>query len=144
VVHTDDVADAAARVLDRRATGAFNLAADPPITRDVIARVLRAHPLHLPRAVLRTVAALAWHARLQPLDPGWLDLAFEVPLLDATRAHRELGWSPSVPGDVALAQAVDGMADAAATPSPALRPRSVVGELTTLLTRGPVGSRHLP
>ena len=144
VVHTDDVADAVARVLDRRATGPFNLAADPPVTREVIARVLGARPVHLPREFLRAAAALAWHARLQPLDPGWLDLAFAVPLLDTTRARTELGWTPAVPADAALAQAVDGMADAAAAPSPALRPRSVLAELAALVTRGPIGSRHLP
>jgi UDP-glucose 4-epimerase len=144
LVHSDDVADAIARVLERRATGPFNLAADPPVTREVIARVLGAHPVHLPRAVLRTAAALAWHARLQPLDPGWLDLAFAVPLLDTTSARRELGWTPSVPADAALAQAVTGMADAAGAPSPALRRRSVVAEFAALLTRGPIGSRRLP
>lgn len=144
VVHTDDVADAIARVLEQRATGAFNLAAEPPITRDVIARVLRAHPVHLPHPVLRTAAALTWYARLQPLDPGWVDLAFGTPLLDTGRARRELGWTPAVSADDALAQVVGGMADAAAMPSPALRQRSVVGELAALLTRGPVGHRHLP
>jgi UDP-glucose 4-epimerase len=144
LVHTDDVADATARVLERRATGPFNLAAEPPVTRDVVARVLGAPALHLPRTVLRTAATLGWHARLQPLDPGWLDLAFAVPLLDTTRARDELGWSPSVAADVALAQTVDGMADAAGTPSPALRPRSIAGEVAALLTRGPIGSRRLP
>ena len=144
IVHSDDVADAVARVLDRRASGSFNLAADPPVTREVIARVLHARPVHLPREVLRTAAALAWHARLQPLDPGWLDLAFAAPLLDTSRARRQLGWTPSVPADAALAEAVEGMADAADAPSPALRPRSVAGELVALLTRGPIGSRHLP
>jgi nucleoside-diphosphate-sugar epimerase len=144
VVHTDDVADAIARVLERRAVGPFNLAADPPVTRDVVARVLGARPVHLPREVLRSAAALAWHARLQPLDPGWLDLAFAVPLLDTTRARRELGWIPSVAADAALAQAVGGLADAAGSPSPALRPRSVAAEIAALLTRGPIGSRRLP
>jgi nucleoside-diphosphate-sugar epimerase len=144
VVHTDDVADAVARVLERRATGPFNLAADPPVTREVIARVLHARPVDLPRPILRTAAALAWYARLQPLDPGWVDLAFATPLLDTTRARRELDWTPAVSAEAALAEVVGGMADAAAAPSPALRPRTVVGELTALFTRGPVGSRRLP
>lgn len=144
LVHTDDVADAVARVLDARATGPFNLAADPPVTRDLVARVLGARPVHVPRTVLRTAASLAWQARLQPLDPGWLDLAFAAPLLDTTRARRELGWTPSVSADAALAQVVGGMADAAAGASAALRPRSVAGELAALLRRGPIGSRHLP
>ena len=144
LVHTDDVADALARVLERRATGAFNLAGEPPVTRDVIARVLGAWPVPVPRSFLRDAAALAWRARLQPLDPGWLDLAFAAPLLDTARARRELGWSPSVPADVALGQAIAGMADAAAAPNPALRPRSTADELVALVTRGPIGSRHLP
>jgi UDP-glucose 4-epimerase len=144
VVHTDDVADAVVRVLQRRATGAFNLAAEPPVTRDLIAEVLHTRPVHLPRQVLRTAADLAWRLRLQPLDPGWIDLAFAVPLLDTDRGRRELGWDPAVPADTALAQVVTGMAETAATTSPALRPRSVVAELTALVRRGPVAHRLLP
>jgi UDP-glucose 4-epimerase len=142
LVHTDDVADAVARVLDRRATGPFNLAADPPITRDTIADVLGARPVHVPKAALRAAAWAAWQARVQPLDPGWIDLAFAVPLLDTGRARRELGWSPAVDARSALAEVVTGMADRAATSSPALRPRSVAAELATLVRRGPAAHRR--
>ncbi len=144
IVHTDDVADAIARVLEQRAAGAFNLAADPPVTRDLIAEVLGARAVHLPRAVLRTAAALTWSARVQPLDPGWIDLAFAVPLLDTTRARRELGWAPSIDARSALRQVVDGMADGASTTSPALRPRTVAAELTALARRGNIATRLLP
>lgn len=144
IVHTDDVADAFARVLEQRATGAFNLAAGPPVTRDLIAEVLGARPVHVPRGVLRAAAALAWSVGVQPLDPGWIDLAFAVPLLDTTRARRELGWSPAVDARAALTQVVDGMADAASTSSPALRPRSVAAELTALVRRGNIATRLLP
>lgn len=143
LVHSDDVADAVARVLERRATGAFNLAADPPVTRGVIAGVLGARAVHVPRGVLRAAVALSWRARLQPLDPGWVDLAFAVPLLDTTRARRELGWAPTVDARTALAQVVDGMADGAATASPVLRPRTVASELVTAARRGAAGIRHL-
>ena len=37
MVHADDVADAVARILERSAPGAFNLAADPPISTALIA-----------------------------------------------------------------------------------------------------------
>lgn len=144
VVHADDVADAIVRVLDRRATGAFNLAADPPVDRAVIAAALDARPVHLPAPVLRAAAALAWRLRLQPLDPGWLDLAFAVPLLDTTRARTELGWTPSVPADAALREVLAGMIDQAATTSPVLRRRTVLGELGALVRRGPIGSRARP
>jgi nucleoside-diphosphate-sugar epimerase len=144
LVHTGDVAEAIVRVLRRRATGAFNLAADPPVTRDVIAEVLGVPAVHVPRGLLRAATALSWHARLQPLDPGWLDLAFAVPLLDSGRARRELGWTPTVDARAALAEAVTGMADAAWAPSPPLRPRSVREELVSLVRRGPVGKRPQP
>jgi nucleoside-diphosphate-sugar epimerase len=133
-----------ARVLRQRATGAFNLAADPPVTRDLIADVLGARPVHLPRRLLRTAVDLAWRARLQPLDAGWIDLAFAVPLLDTTRARTELGWSPAVDARTALAEVLTGMADGAATSSPALRRRTVGAELAAFVRRGPVVKRPLP
>ncbi|RZT83836.1 nucleoside-diphosphate-sugar epimerase [Pseudonocardia sediminis] len=144
IVHTDDVADAFARVLDQRATGAFNLAADPPVTRDLIAEVLGARPVHVPKAALRAAADLAWRAGLQPLDPGWIDLAFAIPLMDCTRARTELGWAPTVDARAALTQVVEGMADGASTSSPALRPRTVFAEVSALLRRGNIATRTLP
>jgi UDP-glucose 4-epimerase len=144
VVHTDDVADAFARVLERRATGPFNLAAEPPVTRDVIAEVLGARAVHVPWVALRAAAAVAWRAGVQPLDPGWVDLAFAVPLLDTGRAHRVRGGAPTTDARTALAQVVAGMADAAATASPALRPRTVAAELTALVRRGNIATRLLP
>ncbi|WP_252438845.1 NAD-dependent epimerase/dehydratase family protein [Pseudonocardia humida] len=142
LVHTADVADAVERVLTRRATGPFNLAADPPVTRDDIAAVLGARPVHVPRQVLRGAVWASWHARLQPLDPGWLDLAFAAPLVDSTRARRELDWAPSVDALSALAEVIGGMADTAATSSPALRKRSVAAELAALVRRGPAAHRR--
>jgi UDP-glucose 4-epimerase len=144
IVHTSDVADAFVRVLHRRATGAFNLAAEPPVTRDLIAEVLGARAVHVPRAVLRAATALTWRARLQPLDPGWVDLAFAVPLLDTGRARRELDWTPKIDARTALAEVVAGMAEADSAPSPPLRHRSVRGELAALLRRGPVSHRTRP
>lgn len=144
LVHSEDVADAAARVLQQRATGPFNLAAEPAVTRDLIADVLGAHPVHLPRAVLRAAADVTWRAGLQPLDPGWIDLAFSVPLLDTTRARTELGWSPAVDARTALTELLTGMSDAAGTSSPALRPRSVPAELAALVLRGNVVDRTHP
>ncbi len=144
VVHTDDVADALVRVLEQRATGAFNLVSEPPLTRDDIAEVLGARPVHLPKRVLRTAADLAWRARLQPLDPGWLDLAFAVPLMDATRAQRELGWTPLVGAHEALRETVAGMADTAGTGSPVLRPRSMLEQLGRRVRFGPITERRWP
>jgi UDP-glucose 4-epimerase len=143
-VHTDDLADAIVRVLERQATGAFNLAADPPLTRDRIAAVLEAPPLHVPRQVLRTVVAATWHARVQALDPGWLDLAFAVPVMDTGRARRDLDWVPQVDAKTALRQVVDGLADSASDDTAVLRPRSVADRVLSLIRRGPISERRLP
>jgi nucleoside-diphosphate-sugar epimerase len=143
-VHADDVADAVVRVLDRRAVGAFNLAAEPPITRDDVAEALGARAIHTDRRLLRAAVDLSWRARLQSLDPGWIDLAFAVPLMDAGRARRELDWQPQVDARSALTEALEGMADAAAGASPVLRPRSVAQQLIRLVRSGPTGGRRLP
>lgn len=144
VVHADDVADAIARVLTRRAGGAFNLAAEPPLTTERIAEVLGARAVHVPAPVLRAVLAGAWHARVQQVDPGWLDLGFAVPLLDTARARRELDWAPTLDAVSVFRETLAGMRDAASDRTPVLRPRSVLGQLRTAVRRGPVSSRHRP
>lgn len=140
-VHADDVARAVLAAVDRRAGGAFNLAAEPPLTRDDIAAVLGARPVHLPSRVIRAAAAVTWHARLQRVSPGWLDLAFAAPLLDAGRARRELDWSPRIDARAALHEAIEGMAGAAAGGSQALRRRTVPGQAIDLVRRGPITGR---
>src|SRR3954447_2712002 len=144
MVHADDVADAIARVLESQAPGAFNLSAGPPITTALIAEALGARSVHVPAPAVRAAMSLAWHARLQQVDPGWLDLGFAVPLLDTTRAERELGWSPTRDARSVLAETVDGMRTAASDSSPVLRPRRVPEQLATMLRRGPVSHRQRP
>ncbi|MGF1663044.1 MAG: NAD-dependent epimerase/dehydratase family protein [Kineosporiaceae bacterium] len=143
VVHSEDVADALVRVLERRAGGAFNLATEPPVTRDLLARVLGSRRLHVPSTVLASVTSAAWRARVQPLDPGWLELAFAVPLLDTTRARTELGWRPRWTAWEAVADAVAGIAGEEGTASPALRRRSVPAEIARAVRVGLPGNRRL-
>ncbi|MDP9393233.1 MAG: NAD-dependent epimerase/dehydratase family protein [Actinomycetota bacterium] len=138
-VHADDVADALLRILDRRAGGAFNFAAEPVLDAGSLARALGARLVPVPVALARPVAAAAWHARLQPTAPGWVDLGVLAPLLDTTRAREVLGWSPAHTGEEALTELVAGMAERAGTASPALRPRGVVAsvaEATARVRRG--------
>lgn len=144
LVHSDDVAAAIESALVQRAGGAFNLAADPPLTTEHIARALGARPVHVPAAVLRPMMAAAWHARLQQVDPGWLDLAFGLPLLDSSRARRELGWAPTKDAVSVFEETLEGMRSAASDRSAVLRPRSVTAQLATSVRRGPVSSRERP
>ena len=144
MVHADDVADAIVRVLDARAPGAFNLAAPPAVTAQDIAHVLGTRLVHLPSPAVRAAVSLSWRARVQPVDPGWVDMGFALPLLDTSRATTELGWSPSKDSLTVLAETVEGMREAAADRSPVLRPRSVPAAIGRFLSRGPVSSRERP
>jgi UDP-glucose 4-epimerase len=98
----------------------------------------------VPSEVLRPLTWAAWQARVEQVDPGWLDMAFALPLLDAGRARRELGWEPATDADDVLREVLDGMRHRASGGTPVLRPRTVVGALGDLLARGPVGRRTRP
>ncbi|WP_299057380.1 NAD-dependent epimerase/dehydratase family protein [uncultured Nocardioides sp.] len=119
VVHPDDVADAVVRALVRRAAGSFNLAAPLPVTPPIIAAALGGRAVHVPAGIVRAVAAASWWSRVHPIDPGWVDLAMQVPLLDTGRAEAELGWSP-----VHGAEAVLSGLLATLRPTPAAGPRT--------------------
>lgn len=143
MVHADDVADAFARVLERRAPGAFNLSAGALTPAD-IGQVLGARPVHVPAPWVRTAVSAAWHARLQQVDPGWMDLAFSVPLLDTGRAARELDWRPTRDAVAVLEETVRGMRRSDADDTPVLRRRTVRQGLAQVLRDGPVSRRHRP
>ena len=144
MVHADDVADAFVRVLDRRAGGAFNLTAEPTITTEHIAEALGAVPVHVPASVVRVLMSAAWHARLQQVDTGWLDMGFSTPLLDTSRAERELEWSPRVDAVTVLREVVDGMRETDSGETPVLRRRTVPAAVRDAVRRGPVGVRNRP
>lgn len=144
MVHADDVATAVELVLKSSSYGAFNLAAEPPLTGALIAQALGARTIHMPTAVLRPAVALAWRAHLLQLDPGWIDLAIRVPLLDTTRARDALGWAPTVDATAALHDTVSGMLTAAAGTTPVLRQRTLAGRVGDLLGHGPVSRRSRP
>jgi UDP-glucose 4-epimerase len=91
-VHSDDVADAIARILDRQAPGAFNLSAPPNFDAGGLARALGFRRVPVPAFVLRTGMQAAFLAHVLQIEPGWLDLGLGVPPLDTTRARSQLGW----------------------------------------------------
>lgn len=125
-VHADDLADAVREAVVRQVRGAFNLAG-PGVVRgpDVAALVSRARLREVPPAAARAALWSAWHARVAPVGPGWLDMGMSAPLLDTGRAERELAWRPARSGVEAVHEAVRGMASGAGTASPPLRGRRV-------------------
>lgn len=144
LVHAEDVAEAIARTIERRASGPFNIAAEPPITRKEVADALNAKPIHVSSGVLGTLVDLSWRTRLQPIDRGWLDLAFSVPLLDCSRAQRELEWQPRWSSTAALGDLIAGVKQQAHTASAPLRRRSMLEQLYRDATKGLMTTRHVP
>jgi nucleoside-diphosphate-sugar epimerase len=136
---TEDAADAYRLALLGDARGAFNLAADPVITGDVLAEALGARLVTVPPAVVRTALAIAWHFRLAPADPALFDLVSSLPQLDAGRAARELGWEPSVSSVDAVLTLVRGVAEGAGGATVPLQPDGLHARWQEL--RSGVGSR---
>ncbi|HZP72869.1 MAG TPA: NAD-dependent epimerase/dehydratase family protein [Gaiellaceae bacterium] len=119
-VHTDDVADAYLQAIVRDVRGAFNIAAEPVLDAAQLAELLHARPLPLPRIVARSALRLLWRLRLQPTPPGWLDLALAVPLMNCSRAVRELGWKPERTATEAMSDLLSGFRAGADDATPPL------------------------
>jgi nucleoside-diphosphate-sugar epimerase len=119
-VHSVDVGEAYRRAIVTSVRGAFNIAADPVIHPTELASVLRARPVPVPAALLRAGAAITYALRLQPSEPGWVDMGLGVPLMDCTRARTELGWTPARSATDALAELIAGMHDGAELDTPPL------------------------
>ncbi len=111
VVHADDLAEAFWRAIERRAGGAFNVAAEPVATPELIARAIGARHVPVPSAPVRAVVALTWAWRLQPTDPGWIDLATRLPVMSLDRAAEVLDWRATVDAESALREMVLGVAE---------------------------------
>jgi len=121
-VHADDVAQAYLEAVKSDVRGAFNIAADPVLDPQRLARLLGARPVKLPAAVLRAGAAATWRLRLQPTPPGWLDMALAVPIMDVSRARAELDWDPASSSSDALLELMDGIRNRRGFPTPPLDP----------------------
>jgi UDP-glucose 4-epimerase len=121
-VHADDVADALERMLDRRVPGPFNLAAEPLMNADTLARALGTVRVPVPAFVLRTAVSAAFTAHVIPTEPGWLDMGIGLPALNTERARKLLDWTPVHPGDEVLAEFVAALGRGEGGPGPLLRP----------------------
>jgi len=119
-VHADDVADAYARALLRDVRGAFNIAADPVLTPELVASRFHGRTIPVPAKALVVAADLTWRARLQPVDRGWVELALKAPLMSTGRALHVLGWRPARDALEALRDLLAGLSVRARTPSPPL------------------------
>ena len=122
-VHSYDIGEAYRLAIVRDdARGAYNVAADPVLDPDELAQALGARKLPVPAGVLRGGAALSFALRLQPSEPGWVDMALAVPVMDTARIRTELGWKPARTSSEALLDLIEGMHDGAGLDTPPLEP----------------------
>jgi len=120
VVHSYDVGDAFRQALLRDVRGAFNVAAEPVLDAHEVGRILNARPLPVPARAARAGVELSWRLRLQPVTPGWLEMALNVPVMDTTRVHTELGWTPQRSAEDALLDLLEGLRTGADLDTPPL------------------------
>jgi UDP-glucose 4-epimerase len=71
---------------------------------------------------MRIGALASFHLRLQPTEPGWLDMGLGVPIMDTSRIRRELGWEPKRTAVEAFEELFDGMREGAGLETPPLDP----------------------
>jgi nucleoside-diphosphate-sugar epimerase len=112
-VHSSDVGEAFRLALIKQAEGAFNLAASPVLDSNTLARAFEKKVVPIPSGVLSALFSASYHLRLQPADPGWLDLALNAPIMSTARATEELGWVPLYSSVRALLELFDGLREGA-------------------------------
>jgi nucleoside-diphosphate-sugar epimerase len=121
-VHGDDVGEAYRLAATRPVAGAFNIAADPVLDAQTIARALHARILPLAPAVVRAAASASWRLRLQPTSPGWLDMGMQTPIMDIARARGELGWQAQFSSQQAVLELLRGLHERDGLATPPLQP----------------------
>jgi UDP-glucose 4-epimerase len=112
-VHSDDVGQAYRAAVLSDCAGAFNVAAEPVIGPEELAGMLGARAVHVSPRVLRAAAAASYRMRLQPAEPGWVDMGLGVPRMSIERARRELAWTPLRTAIEAVSELAAGMRDGA-------------------------------
>jgi nucleoside-diphosphate-sugar epimerase len=128
VTHEEDVAEAFALALLRRARGAYNVATDEPLPLAGWAAALGKPGLPLPAAALR-LADWAYQRGRIDVDPVWFRIGQNGPILVSNaKIRRELRWQPRWPTTGAVLRALAERPTAAASRGT----RILFGSLATL------------
>ncbi|CAM5304091.1 NAD-dependent epimerase [Streptomyces avidinii] len=114
-LHTDDAASAYLAAATLGVRGPFNLAADPTVDGEVLAKLLHARRFSFPTAPVRTALAAAWRLHMVPASPDLFDAVLRLPLMDTARARAELAWEPRHTAVEALEEFLDGLREGAGT-----------------------------
>ena len=139
-VHSEDVGRAYLQAVLADADGAFNIAAEPPLSSGELAERIGVRSFPVPPRVVRRLADLSWRMRLQPTPPGWLDMALNAPMMSSDRARAELGWEPRYSGIEALEELLGGLREGHGEETPPLEADSAGARMEDLKTG--VGARQ--
>jgi ferritin-like metal-binding protein YciE/nucleoside-diphosphate-sugar epimerase len=139
-VHSEDVGRAYLRAVLADVEGAFNIAAEPPLSPEEMAERIGVRSFPVPARFVRRLADLSWRMRLQPTPAGWLDMALNVPMMSSERAREELGWEPRHSGVEALEELLEGLRSGHGGETPPLEADSAGARLDDLKTG--VGARQ--
>jgi nucleoside-diphosphate-sugar epimerase len=97
-IHEDDVGQALLLcVVGAGPPGAYNITGDGVMSGGDVARELGVYPIPLPRRVVYSTARALTSVPTPPFAPPaveWIEAASHPALMDASKAKRELGWSP--------------------------------------------------
>jgi nucleoside-diphosphate-sugar epimerase len=110
VVHTFDAAQAFRHAVELDARGAFNVATEP-----VLGAAGRTTPAVVSAA--KALSGALWRAHVLRAEPGWVQTAGMVPLLDTTRIRTELGWEPVYDAPTTVRELLEGMHEANGHPA---------------------------
>jgi nucleoside-diphosphate-sugar epimerase len=121
-LHADDVAEAYRLAITGDAHGPFNVAAEPVLDPDRLARLLDARKVRVSPKVVRALVAITWRLRLQPTPEGWVDMGLGVPIMSTSRIRSELGWQERRSSEEALLDLLRGMRNQDGLPTPPLHP----------------------
>jgi nucleoside-diphosphate-sugar epimerase len=105
-IHEDDVGQAFLLcIVGGGPPGAYNITGDGVMTGGEVARAFGLQPLPIPGSFVQTAArALAGLPDIPGLPPAaeWIEAISHPAIMDASKAKRELGWSPRYTSEEAL------------------------------------------
>jgi UDP-glucose 4-epimerase len=119
-LHSYDAGEAYRLAAISEVRGPFNIAAEPILDASELADLLNARSVRISERAVRLAVDVTWRARLQPTPVGWVDLAFETPIMDTSRAKKELGWEPRLTSRQALLDLLAGLKEGASFDTPPL------------------------
>ncbi|MDH5301414.1 MAG: NAD-dependent epimerase/dehydratase family protein [Gammaproteobacteria bacterium] len=93
-VWEEDVCQAICLALKNSAHGAFNLAADPPLSFKSMIQYRHRYNFALSLAPLIRLHRLLWKFTGSAGEPGWVEGLQHALAIDSRRAREQLGWQP--------------------------------------------------